>query len=84
MHPRSRIFIGFTRGERYYVYNCLPFGLSTAPWVFSMVMRELVMYWRRGGIRLLPYLDEFLLMAKGFGNVSGSPRKLKRTLSRLV
>jgi hypothetical protein len=29
-------------------------------------MRELVMYWRRGGIRLLPYLDDFMFMAKGF------------------
>jgi hypothetical protein len=29
-------------------------------------MRELVMYWRKGDIRLLPYLDDFLFMAKCF------------------
>ncbi len=40
----SRTYVGFTWGGRYYVYNCLPFGLSTAPWVFSKVMRELVMH----------------------------------------
>ena len=29
-----------------------------APRVFSKVMRELVMYWRRGGNSVLPYLDD--------------------------
>ena len=54
LHPRSRFFVGFNWKGRYYVYNCLPFGLSTAPWVFSKVMRELVIHrWRRG-IRMLP------------------------------
>jgi hypothetical protein len=79
LHPRSRTFVGFKWEGRYYVYNCLPFGLSTTPWVFSKAMRELVMYWRRGGIRLLPYLDDGMFMARGFGNVSGSPEKSKRT-----
>ena len=29
-------------------------------------MRELVMKWRREGIRLLPYLDDFMFMIQGF------------------
>ena len=66
LHPRSKTFVGFKWEGRYYVYNCLPFGLSTAPWVFSKVTRELAMYWRKGGIKLLPYLDDFMFMAKGF------------------
>ena len=44
LHPRSRIFVGFKWEGKYYVYKCLPFELSTAPCVFSKVMRELVMY----------------------------------------
>jgi hypothetical protein len=44
LHSRSRIFVGFKWEGKYYVYNCLPFGLLTAPWVFSKVMRELVTY----------------------------------------
>jgi len=65
LDPRSRTFVGLMWGGRYYVYKCLLFGLSTTPWVFSKVMRELVMYWMRGGIRLPPYLDDFLFVAKG-------------------
>ncbi len=48
------------------MYVCLPFGLFTAPWVFSKRMRELVMYWRRDGISVLPYLDEFMAMKHVF------------------
>ena len=59
------------------MYNCLPFGLSTAPWVFSKVMYELMMYLRRGGIRLLPYLDDFLFMAKGFCQCARVAKKVE-------
>ena len=34
------------------------------------------MYWRREGIRLLPYLDEFLFMAKGFCRCAMLTRKV--------
>ncbi len=64
------------------MYNCLPFELSTAPWVFSKVMRELVMYWRRGGIGLLPCLDYFLFMAKGFWKCARLARKAEADLVR--
>jgi hypothetical protein len=34
--------------------------MKSAMWVFSKVMRELVMYWRKSGISVLPYLmDDF-------------------------
>ena len=39
MHSRSRTFVRFKWEGKYYVYNCLPFRLLTAPWVFSKVMR---------------------------------------------
>jgi hypothetical protein len=42
-------------------------------------MRELVIYWRRGGIRLLPYyLDDFLFMAKGFWQCVRLAKKVER------
>ena len=57
LHPRSRTFVRFCWKGQYYVYRCLPFGLSTTPWVFSKVMMEMIMYWRREGINVLPYLE---------------------------
>ena len=82
LDPRSRTFVGFKWGEHYYLCNYLPFGLSTAPWVFSKVMRELVMHGRRGGIRLLPYLDDFMFMAKGFWQCVRLARKVERDFVR--
>ena len=61
LHPISRTFVGFKWEEKYCVYDCLPFRLSTIPWVFSKVMRELVMFWRRESIKVLPYLDYFIV-----------------------
>ena len=48
------------------MYTCLPFGISTAHWVFTKVMREIVMFWRRCGIRVLPYLNDLFFPKKGF------------------
>ena len=77
LHPRSRTFVGFKWEGRYYVYNCLPFWLSTAPWVFSKVMRELVMFWRRDSIKVLPYLDDFMFMKHGFWQCARMARKVE-------
>jgi hypothetical protein len=44
---------------------CLPFGLSIAPWVFSKVIREIVMFQKRCGIRVLPYLDDIFFPKRG-------------------
>jgi len=65
LHPRTRTYNGFEWKDSYYFNNCLPFGLTTAPWVFSKVMRELVIYWRKGGIIVLPYLDDLFFSKKG-------------------
>ena len=48
------------------MYMCLPVGLSTAPWIFSKVTRVTIMLWRRFGIRVLPYLDDFFFPKRGF------------------
>ncbi len=34
LHLRSRTFVGFQWKGKYFTYNCLPFGLSKAPWIF--------------------------------------------------
>ena len=65
-HPLTRRFVGIKWDGVYYVYTCLPFGLLTAPWVFFKVMREMGVYWRRCGIRNIPYLDDFFFPKKGF------------------
>jgi hypothetical protein len=66
LHPDSRRFVGFKWEGRYYQYHCLLFRLSTAPWVFSKIIRELDIFWRSRGINILPYLDDFLFLNTGY------------------
>ena len=49
-----------------YACTALPFGFAAAPIVFSKVMRELVKYMRSLGIRLLPFMDDFLFFHESF------------------
>ena len=42
----------------FYVFTCLPFGLCTAPYVFTKVCRVLVRHWRSQGFKTLMFLDD--------------------------
>ena len=42
----------------------LPFGLAPAPLVFTKLLRPVVAFLRQRGVRLVVYLDDFLLMAE--------------------
>ncbi len=45
-----------------YQYTCLPFGLSSAPWAFTKLLKPVVAYLRKRGIRLIIYLDDMLII----------------------
>ena len=47
-----------------YKFACLPFGLASAPRVFTMLMKPVVAQLRKQGIRLIIYLDDILIMAE--------------------
>lgn len=66
--PDHQTFLGFSwvreRIEVFYVFTVLPFGLSTAPAVFTKVLRPLISNWHEKGIKIAVYLDD------GFGFAS--------------
>ena len=54
IHPSSRKFLGFSfvwpdGRVRYFVFNVLPFGLSSACYVFTKIFRPFVHRWREFG-----------------------------------
>lgn len=55
-------FLGFSWGEglfrKYYVFTVLPFGLSTAPMLFTKLLRPLVSLWHQKGINICVFLDD--------------------------
>ena len=64
IHEESQTFLGFqwplgnSQKPRFFVFAVLPFGLSSAPYVFTKVFRPLVKHWRSQGIPLVLYLDD--------------------------
>ena len=45
---------------RYFMFTVLPFGLCSAPFIFTKVMRSLVKFWRREEIKICVYIDDGL------------------------
>ena len=53
-------------GSRYFCFTVLPFGRSSAPYLFTKIFRPLVRYWRGLGIHLVLYLDDGASCEKDF------------------
>jgi hypothetical protein len=56
-------YLSFQWRGQYYVFT--PFGLAPACYVFTKVLRQMVKSWRACGIRLIPYIDDFLFACCG-------------------
>jgi hypothetical protein len=62
IHPEFWQYLGFEWHGKFYVFCQLPFGLATACFVVTKILKQLVQYWRSMGIRLIPYIDDFLFI----------------------
>ena len=62
IHPASRGFLRFTAGGKTWQFRVLCFGLSTAPQVFTRVMAPVSGFLHQLGIRMLWYLDDWLIL----------------------
>ena len=62
IHQAHHQFLKFQWEGRMYYFQCLPFGLSSMPRVFTKIMRPVVGFLRQAGIQLLIYLDDMLIL----------------------
>ena len=53
-------YLGFSWGDganrKFYIFHVLPFGLATACYVFTKLLRPLVKQWRARGLRAIVYI----------------------------
>ena len=64
IHPESRQYLRFTMGGVLYQFRVLYFELTTAPQVFTRLMAPISAILHRYGIRILRYLDDWLILAE--------------------
>lgn len=57
-----RKFLRFKFCGVLYEFNCLPFGLSPAPRIYTKILRPVLAYLRQKGFINANYLDDFLLL----------------------
>ena len=76
IHRRHWKYLGFEFEGKYYVFTCLPFGLSCAPFVFTMfaaLTADTLRYELR--LRVCSYIDDLLLATEFL-----DPQIVKRAL----
>ena len=61
IHPNSRKYLRFCHRLQVFQFTCLPFGLATAPQVFTMIVKEVKLMALSRGIRLHQYQDDWLI-----------------------
>ncbi len=83
IHPAERRYFSFYVLGRLFRAAALPFGWTSAPWVFTKVMRVAAAALRSRGIRLLVYLDDWLFLAPSQAAALASRIAVAQTFSDL-
>lgn len=66
IHKDHQKFRKFKFEGQLYQFTCLPFGLSSAPFCFSKLMKPVVSYLRSLGISNVNYLDDLLIFGASY------------------
>lgn len=77
IHRENQHYLRFTFQDRVYQFRALPFGLNTAPRVFTSLVRAMAVHLHRRGLLFHHYLDDWLIRA-------ASPSKLLDDLNTVV
>ena len=56
-------YLEFSWNEKYYRYTVLPFGVSSAQFIFTKCLRPIVKFWRQQGIKIVLHLDDGFVFA---------------------
>uniref|UniRef100_A0A1Y1N1R8 Reverse transcriptase domain-containing protein n=2 Tax=Photinus pyralis TaxID=7054 RepID=A0A1Y1N1R8_PHOPY len=70
IHKDSRKFLRFLFKGQLYEFTCLPFGLCTAPLIFTKILKPIFGRLRSKGLLSVTYLDDFLLLGDSYENCS--------------
>ena len=77
MAPEAHPYLGFEWDGNFYCFEVLPFGISSAPWIFTTVMGHSIRFLRYGGSDLIAYLDDVIF-------ASGSAREALTTAQNII
>lgn len=84
VNPLHHPYLGFSwflNGKlSYFVFSVLPFGLRSAPYIFTKLLRPLFTFWRSQGLRIVVFLDDGWGINKDFQSSLRDAEFVKQTL----
>ena len=83
VHPSHQKFLRFAWKGRVFQFNCLAFGLASAPRLFTKILKVVAAYLRKHGMRLIIYLDDILIMNSSKEGASADVKKAIDLLQQL-
>lgn len=83
IHPHYKKYLRFLFLDVCYEFNCLPFGLNTAPLVFTKIMKPVVEHLRLHGWLSTIYLDDILIIGKSYSECLNNVKATITLLERL-
>lgn len=83
VNKKSRKFLRFKFRGQLFEFTCLPFGLCTAPFVFTKVMKPVLFYLRDMGLLSTAYLDDILCVGNSHSNCQTNVQITREVLNRL-
>ena len=80
--PAHQPYLGFfwpspSGQENFYMFTVLPFGLSSAPYIFTKLVRPLIKHWRAQGICITVFLDDGMDMENSIDIARGNGRIIR-------
>ncbi len=80
LHKEDRKFLQIKWREKLYQFSSLCFGLASAPWAFTKLLRPTVSFLRKQGMGLIIYLDDILFLNQSKEGVEQDFLKAVRVL----
>lgn len=83
IHRDSRKFLRFAFQGNLYQFRCLPFGLCSAPFVFTKILKPAMRFLRRKGLASVIYLDDILCIGQSVNECAKNTGETIRLLESL-
>ena len=86
IYGEHQMYLGFSwrvpnsQSDSFYVFTVLPFGLSTAPHIFTKVVKPLEKHWRYIGINIAIFLDDGWSLDKSKQTCSANAKTVRHDL----
>lgn len=83
IYEDSRKYLQFQFSNTIYEFVCLPFGLCTAPFIFTKLLKPVAKFLRSRGLSSVIYLDDFLCIEETREKCKNNVLETRELLSRL-